>query len=79
MSTQKRYCPHCGAEVGRDTYTGAAMCFRCDQVFGWELTTSKPAPGTDRRRARKALVCEIVGATLAIGAGVVALVLWMFV
>jgi len=79
MATQKRYCPHCGAQVGRDAYTGAALCYHCDSVFGWELTTPSPAPGTDRRRAIRAKVCEIVGGVLAVGTGILALFIWMFV
>lgn len=79
MATQKRYCPHCGAEVGRDAYTGAALCYRCDSVFGWETTTDIPAPGTDRRRAVKARVFEIVGGILTMILGAIALFVWMFV
>ena len=79
MSVQKKYCPHCGAEVGQHLYTNAAVCYRCDKVFGLEEATDTPAPGTDRRRARKALVCEIVGGILAVGTGILALFIWMFV
>lgn len=79
MAVQTRYCPHCGAKVGRDIYTGAAVCYRCDSVWGWEATTFRPAPGTDRRRARMARIAEVIGASLTLVFGALALFALMFV
>ena len=79
MATQRKYCPHCGAEVGIHEYTHAAVCYRCDKVFGLEEATDTPAPGTDRRRARRARFMEIAGGILAVGTGILALFIWMFV